>query len=280
MLVSTVMFSAMHTMVRHVGQELHPFEVAFFRNLFGLVVVLPLLIRVGWNGLRTRHPYMLLMRSVLGGIAMLTWFYGLSVVPVAEATALSFTNVIFASIGVTLFLGESMRLSRWMAVGFGFLGALIILRPGLQSVSSGMWLVLLSSFAWGMAVVMVKYLSRTDSVVSIVAWMVIVLTVLSLIPALLVWAWPTLPQLGWLMVIGALATSAHLAMVKALKLADASALLPLDFTRLIWAAIFGYLAFAESPDNWTWVGGAVVIASATYLIVREARARTVDASPQ
>jgi drug/metabolite transporter (DMT)-like permease len=278
MLVSAVMFSAMHTMVRHVGQDLHPFEVAFFRNIFGLAVMLPLLIRVGWNGLRTRHPYMLLTRCVLGGFAMLTWFYGLSVVPVAEATALSFTNVIFASIGAALFLGERMRLSRWMAVGFGFLGAMIILRPGLQSVSNGMWLVLLSSFAWGMAVVMVKYLSRTDSVVSIVAWMVIVLTVLSLIPALLVWTWPTLPQIGWLVIIGALATSAHLAMVKALKLADASALLPLDFTRLIWAALFGYIAFAESPDHWTWVGGAVIIASATYLIVREARARTTEVS--
>jgi len=271
MILATILLAAMHTLVRHVSHSLHPFEIAFFRNLFGLAAVVPLLVRLGWNGLRSHHPRLQLLRGVLGGVAMLSWFYALSVVPLAEATALSFLFVLFASLGAVIFLSETMRLRRWSAVVCGFVGALFILRPGFQTLSAGMLIVIVSSFAWGMAVVVVKRLSRTDSVVSIVAWMAVTLTILSFPPALWVWTWPTGTQLVWLMVIGTLATMGHLAMVKAFQLGDATALLPLDFTRLLWASVFGYLAFAETPDSWTWVGGSIIVASATYITYRESQ---------
>ena len=107
--------------------------MAFFRNVFGLVAIAPLIYRAGLGSLRSRQPKLQLARALIGIVAMLSWFYALSVIPIAEATALSFTAVIFGSIGAALFFGERMRARRWSAVVIGFLGALIILRPGTQA---------------------------------------------------------------------------------------------------------------------------------------------------
>jgi drug/metabolite transporter (DMT)-like permease len=164
-----------------------------------------------------------------------------------------------------------MHIRRWSAVCLGFVGAFIVLRPGFQQVTTGMLLVVGASVAGGMATVVVKRLSRTDSVVSIVAWMAIFLTVFSFVPALLVRTWPSWQQLFWLGLLGALGSAGHLSMTNALKLANTTTLMPLDFTRLLWASIIGYFASHEIPDAWTWIGGGIIIASASYLIFREAQ---------
>lgn len=279
MLGSTALLATMHALVRYVGGGMHPFEVAFFRNLFGLIVILPLLWRAGRAGLRTAQPRLQILRAVLGVVAMLCWFYGLSIVPIAEATALSFTAAIFASLGAVLILGEKMRLRRWTAVLLGFAGTLVVLRPGFEAMDLGSFIVLVAAVAWGLSIVVVKQLSGTDSTVSIVAWMSIMLTVLSFLPALFVWTWPTFAQLLWLGLIGTLATLGHLAMVQALKAVEATAILPLDFTRLLWASLLGYFAFAEVPDLWTWIGGTIIFGSATYIAYREARLKRTAATP-
>ena len=132
MLAASAVLTCMHATVRHVSDGMHPFEITFFRNLFGLFAILPLAIRAGIGSLRSRQPGLQILRSAFGLIAMLTWFYGLSVVPIAQATALSFTAVIFGSIGAALVLGERMRLRRWSAVVAGFVGALVDPAPGLR----------------------------------------------------------------------------------------------------------------------------------------------------
>jgi len=276
MLIASIVLTIMHALVRHIGSDMHPFEVSFFRNLFGLIAVMPLVLRSGIKSLYTRHPGLQLLRAVLGVSAMLSWFYALSIVPIAQATALSFTAVIFASVGAAVVLREKMHVRRWTAVCLGFVGAFFILRPGFQEVSFGMMLVLGSSVAWGMAVVVVKRLSRTDPVVSIVAWMAISLTVFSFVPALYVWTWPSFEELLLLSLVGALGTTGHLAMTNALKHAEATTITPLDFTRLLWASVIGYFVFGEIPDIWTWIGGGIIIASASYLIFREARVGRVS----
>jgi len=270
MLVATAILSCMHGLVRHVSAELHPFEIAFFRNLFGLLVLVPFVLRVGRAGLATRRPGLQLLRGVVVVVAMLCWFYGLSVVPIAQATALSFTSAIFGSLGAAVFLGERMRRRRWTAVAFGFLGVMVILRPGLGDFDAASLIVLLAALSWAGSVIMVKLLARTDTTVSIVTWITVIMALFSLPPALLVWAWPTPEQLAWLCLIGGLGTVGHLAMARSFKLAEATAVLPIDFTRLIWTSLIGYLAFAEVPGVWVWVGGAVIFASTTYIAYREA----------
>ena len=148
-LFSTLMFSCMHGLVRVLVDELHPFEVAFFRNLFGLVAVLPLLVRTGAIRLKSKQPGLQLLRSVVGVAAMSSWFYGLSVVPIATATALSFISGIFASLAAIMLLGEKMRLRRSIAVGMGFIGVLIILRPGMAGFDLHMLVVLFCRFDVG-----------------------------------------------------------------------------------------------------------------------------------
>ena len=282
MLAATAVLTCMHATVRHVSDGLHPFEITFFRNLFGLAAILPLALRAGPASLRSRQPGLQIVRSGFGLVAMLTWFYALSVVPIAQATALSFTSVIFGSIGAALVLRERMRLRRWSAVLVGFAGVLVILRPGFDQVDTGSLVVILSSICWAAALLTVKRLGATDSVVCIVTWNSVLLTVLSLPVALTVWETPSLVELGWLAVIGVLATLGHLAMTGAFKAAEATVVFPVDYTRLAWASVIGYFAFAETPDVWTWVGGTVIFASTTYIAYREAalrRAREPSRTP-
>ena len=273
MLAATAVLTCMHATVRHVSDGMHSFEIVFFRNLFGLVAILPLALRAGIGSLKSRQPGLQLLRSAFGLVAMFTWFYALSVVPIAQATALSFTSVIFGSIGAALLLGERMRLRRWSAVLAGFAGTLVILRPGFGDVDPAALIVVLSSLCWAGALLTVKRLSATDSVVCIVTWNSILLTVLSLPLAIPVWVTPSTEQLLWLSLIGLLATLGHLAMTGAFKASDATVVFPVDYTRLLWATVIGYLAFGEIPDIWTWIGGTIIFASTTYISYREATLR-------
>ena len=263
--------SAMHAIVRFLSPSIHPFELAFFRSLFGFIVILPLVLRGGIDSVRTHQPRLQMLRGVVSIAAMMSWFYGLSMVPLAEATALSFTNVIFGSLAAIIFLREKMTMARGIAVFIGFVGVLVILRPGFVQMDIGVVCVLFSALCWGCSVVIVKQLGRTDSAVSIVAWVGIQLSILSLPFALSVWVWPTMEEWLWLSLLGTLATIGHLCMVQGLKLTDAMTIFPLDFTRLIWASLFGLFIFSEWPDVWTFVGAGIIVISGTFMLYREDR---------
>ena len=263
--------SAMHAIVRFLSPSIHPFELAFFRSLFGFIVILPLLLRGGIDSVRTHQPRLQMLRGVVSIAAMMSWFYGLSMVPLAEATALSFTNVIFGSLAAIIFLREKMTMARGIAVFIGFVGVLVILRPGFVQMDIGVVCVLFSALCWGCSVVIVKQLGRTDAAVSIVAWVGIQLSILSLPFALSVWVWPTMGEWLWLSLLGTLATIGHLCMVQGLKLTDAMTIFPLDFTRLIWASLFGLFIFSEWPDVWTFVGAGIIVISGTFMLYREDR---------
>lgn len=263
--------SAMHAIVRFLSPSIHPFELAFFRSLFGFIVILPLLLRGGIDSVRTHQPRLQMLRGVVSIAAMMSWFYGLSMVPLAEATALSFTNVIFGSLAAIIFLREKMTMARGIAVFIGFVGVLVILRPGFVQMDIGVVCVLFSALCWGCSVVIVKQLGRTDAAVSIVAWVGIQLSILSLPFALSVWVWPTMEEWLWLSLLGTLATIGHLCMVQGLKLTDAMTIFPLDFTRLIWASLFGLFIFSEWPDVWTFVGAGIIVISGTFMLYREDR---------
>jgi len=273
MFLATIVLAVMHGMVRHLGGDLHPFVIAFYRNLFGLIAVLPLVFRIGLNGLRTSHPRLMVLRSVSGIIAMLTWFYGLATVPTAEATALSFTAAIFSALAAFVFLGEKMRLRRWLAIVGGFVGVIVVLQPNSGNFNPNMFLILVSCVFWGLSVTIVKYLTRTDSTTSIVAWMGILLTIMSLPPALLYWQWPGASELLLLGIMGTLGTLGHLCMAKALSLADTTAVMSIDFIRLVWGAMIGVYFFSDAFDITTWIGAIIIFGSGIYIIFRESLAK-------
>ncbi len=273
MFMATIVLASMHGMVRYLGTDLHPFVIAFYRNLFGFVAVLPLILRTGFAGMRTHHPRLMVLRGISGICAMLTWFYGLSVVPTADATALSFTAAIFTALIAFIFLGEKMKMRRWTAIFGGFVGVLFVLQPTTENYDPRMLLILVSCVFWGISVTTVKYLTRTDSITSIVGWMSILLTFLSLPPALFYWQWPDLNQFLLLGTMGVLATLGHLGMTRALAYAETTAVMSIDFMRLVWGALIGIFFFGDAFDISTLIGALIIFASGLYIIFRESITR-------
>ena len=269
MFLTTIMIVSMHTFIRDLTADLHPFEVAFFRNLFGAPIAMYLIYRYGWGIYRTERIRSHLIRSVGHVFAMMMFFLGLSMTPLATANALAFAAPLFAAALAMLVLGEVFRWQRWAALLFGFAGTLIILRPGFVQLDTGPLLILASSFIWGSILVLIKSLGRNDAAPTIVVYMVTLMTPLSLVPALFVWSWPTLEQLAMMVIMGLIGTAGHLTLTQALRLADTAVVVPVDFFKLVWAALLGYLIFAEVPDIFTWVGGIMIFTGATYLAIRE-----------
>ena len=265
MLLATLSFSGMHATIKHVSTDLHPFEIAFFRNFFGLVALFPFFIRHGLTPLKTNRIGLHVGRVALNIGSMLAFFYAISITPLAEVIALSFAAPIFATLLAIFIFREKVALTRWMAILFGFAGTVVILRPGYEALSLGPILALMAAMTWGSAVIIIKTLSKTDSSVTITAYMVLFMTPLSLIPALLVWEWPTWERLAWLALVGSFGTAGHLTMNVAIKLAPTNVVMPIDFVRLIWVAIIGYFIFAEIPDIFVWIGGAMIFLSGLWI---------------
>jgi drug/metabolite transporter (DMT)-like permease len=273
MVLGTLMFAAMHAAIRHTTQHLPAVEVAFFRNLFGLVVIAPILMRYGLGLFHTERLKLHVLRAVLNVFSMVAFFIGLSLTPIARATALSFTAPLFTALFSALFLGEVFRWRRWTAIFLGFFGALVILRPGFQVLDTGALLVLFSSLLWSVALIDIKVLGRTESTLTITAYVTVLLIPMTFLPAVLVWQTPGLDMWGWLIFIGVIGTLGQLVVTEALKIADITVLMPLDFLKLVWAAFLGIVFFAEIPDFLTWVGAAIVFSSSFYIAWREAKLR-------
>ncbi len=279
MVGASLFFAGLSGIIRHLGQEMHPFEVAFFRNLFGLLVMLPWLWRIGFGVLKTKRLNLYVSRSFLSLLSMLCWFTALPMLPFEQAVALSFTAPLFATVCAALILHETVRARRWTATIVGFIGVLIIVRPDLAGIGPGSGmegafavgatLAILSALTSAVLTIVVKNLARTEPSDAIVTYMVLLLTPMSLVPAVFVWQWPAADQWPWLVVMGVLGSLGHMCYMRAFAIADASAVMPYDYTRLLFAAAIGYLAFAEVPDLWTWIGAAVIASSAIYIAHRE-----------
>jgi drug/metabolite transporter (DMT)-like permease len=273
MCAATTAFALMVTLVRELTEGLHPLEVVFFRSAFGLLAMVPWLLRQGLGVLRTEHLRGHLLRALIAIFAMVGWFTTLSLMPLAEATALSFTAPLFTSVLAVLMLREVMRLRRWLATALGFLGVLIIVRPGLTVVQPAALLAIGTAAIWAFSTILVKTMARTESAGAITTYMALLTTPITLVAALLVWQGPTLGQIALAALLGAAGSAGHFCMSRALAAADASLVVSFDYLRLPLVALAAYLAFGEVPDAWVWLGGAVIAASGIYIAQREARAR-------
>jgi drug/metabolite transporter (DMT)-like permease len=201
----------------------------------------------------------------------MTYFSGAALIPVAESQALTFTSPLWGALLAVLLLGERLTVARVVALVAGFAGVLIILRPGIVQVSLGALLVLAGALAAAASNTIVKFTTRTDHPDAIVFYQMLYVTPMILVPALWVWTWPTLHQLLMMSAVGFFATLNQRFLSRAYAAADATAVLPFEFTRLPFAAVIGFLAFRELPDIWAWLGGAVIFGASLYMVQREAR---------
>ena len=267
--VYAALIAGMHVCIRLVSEGMHPFEIVFFRNIFALLVLIPWFWKLGLAPLKTKRFGLLFTRGAVNTVCMLAYFTAISIGQLVEVAALSFTAPIYAIlIGMAVF-GEKVGFFRWCAIISGFIGVLIIIRPGFEEVGYPQVLVLSSAFGWAICMVMVKELGRTESAITITAYMSLVMAPLSLGPAIYYWVWPTWEQIGWLLVLGGLGGAGQLALAQALRLGETHVVTPLDFLRLVFVSILGYLLFDQVPDIFVLGGGIIIFASVTFIAYRE-----------
>jgi len=278
MLGSAFFFGMMAVSIRLASKSLHTFEIAFFRNFFGLLAAMPLLVRHGPSILRTDQLPRYFIRCVIGVLSMFCGFWAIGHLPLAQAISLSYSTPLFVTIAAVWLLGEQVRARRWAAVVCGFIGVLIIVRPGSDNFTLGSLVALTAAVLSGLVSIQIKQLSYTEPADRIVLYTTMLWVPLSLGPALFVWEWPTGIAWLWVALAGILGTGGHMLWTRGLKLGDVSALTPISFMQLPIVAVAGWLLFGEAVDRWTVIGAAIIFLANAYIAHREAQLARKHAS--
>ena len=253
---------------------MHPLQVVFMRNLSATLFLMPMLVMRGRSLLRSNAIHLYGVRVGISIFSMTAWFYALALIPVAEVTAIGFLAPLFGTLGAIVFLGEKVRIRRWTALVIGFLGAMIILRPGTESFGLGQACAIFNAMSSGLITVLLKQLSSEDDSGKIVFLTTVLMLPPTLIPALFVWEMPGWEYAPAILTIGFTAVLGHYCLMRGFATTEASLVMTFDFSRLPFAVLVGWWMFGEVTDIWTWVGAAIIFASAIYITRREARLRS------
>ena len=267
--VTALSGSVLAIIIKALTQTMHPFNISFYRALFSFMTFIPLFFRHGAKPLKSDRKKLHAVRGAIQVAQLSMGITGLKYVSIAKFTALRFTGPLFASILMIIFLGEKFRMRRAVAITIGFLGALVVLRPGIIPIDYTTLLPIGSAAAWAVISIIVKKLTKTDSSITITLYSTIFMIPIAFLVAIPYLVLPTWHQLFMLIIIGALNTVGHVCRAQAFKEADVSAVVPVEFTRLIWVSIFGFFLFGEVPEIWTWIGGFMIFAANTYIAIRE-----------
>lgn len=270
MLSACFWFSLMATLIRYISKDVPPFEMVFFRNLFSVFLLLPWAIKNKIGMLHTKRWNLYGLRAISGVTGMCMLFYSLTIVPLTEAISLTFTVPLFTTIMAVILLKEKVNLQRWAAIAIGFLGVLVILRPGSDTFQYGSLLVVATTFFWSISNILVKKLTKTDNFKVIVFYMVMIMTPISLPIALTNWQTPDLRQLLLMLLLAFITNQAQFAMTKSYSKADMNVVLPFDFSRLIFITIFAYIFFGEVIDIYSAIGAVIIFSSSLYVAKKEA----------
>ena len=277
MMGSLTSFAAMAIAGRELAAaRMSTFEILFFRSLVGLVMVSALLARSGWGQLSVKRFGLHLVRNVSHFGGQFGWFYGISMIPLAEVFAIEFTTPMWAAIMAALLLGERMTRPRILAIVLGIAGVLIILRPGVEVIHPAALAVLGAAACYALTFVLTRKLAPTESALGILFYMTVIQLPLALIPAMANWVTPPPALWPWLLVVGATGLTAHYCHTRALRLADATAMAPMEFLRLPLIAVVGLLFYGEELD-WLVFAGAAVMVAGNFANILSERARNRQA---
>ncbi|HZF36404.1 MAG TPA: DMT family transporter [Candidatus Angelobacter sp.] len=274
MIASGVGFSVMAVGIKLLGHRLENFQIGFFRVVIGFVAILPFIAGGGLTRLRTRHHGVHFVRAVFGLTAMYCSYYAIARMPLADYTGLSFTKPLFATLLAVAILGEIVRWRRWTATLVGFLGVIVMVRPGAGTFQPAALAALVDSFSVAFLVTLVKRLPPTETPLTMLFYFGLFATVMSIGPAIYSWQWPTALEWPLLIGVGVLGALSQMFWIRAFRAGEASAVAPFDYLRLPMAATIGFVGFSELPTIWTFIGAAVIVASTLYIAHREAQLRT------
>jgi len=267
---ATLFGSSMGAGVKLLSDDLHPIIICFYRCLMGLILIIPFVALNNFKALKSNNTKLQLIRASINIISMICWFSAIGIMHFEKATALGFTTPLFTTILAVIVLGEVIRFHRTAALILGFIGIIIIIRPGYVPFEFGTLLMLAASLSFSFVLIFVKKLSATDSSLTIIFYHLLYMTPVFFILSLFYWESVSFNQLIIFVFMGASGLLSHWCLAQAFKLSDTTFVMPLQFTKLIWASLIGLFIFAEQPDVWTWVGGVIIFISVVYITYREA----------
>ena len=267
---ATFFGSFMGAGVKFLSDDLHPIIICFYRSLMGLILITPFVARNNFKALHTKNMRLQIFRASINIISMICWFSAIGMMHFEKATALGFTTPLFTTVLAVVVLGEVIRFHRTAALLLGFIGIIIIIRPGYVPFEFGTVLMLIASFSFSFVLIFVKKLSATDSSLTIIFYHLLYMTPVFFILSLFYWENINLNQLIIFILMGASGLLSHWCLAQAFKMSDTTFVMPLQFTKLIWASLIGLFIFTEQPDIWTWIGGIIIFISVVYITYREA----------
>ncbi|MCB1463606.1 MAG: DMT family transporter [Nitratireductor sp.] len=274
-LIAAMFLVAMMMLVKLLGERLHVFQILALRQVFMSIIVAPVILR-GFPGvLKTSRPDLQLLRIVFAVIAMLCSFTAVIHIPLADATAIAFAKAFFVTIFAIVILAEPVGPRRWAAVAAGFVGVVIMLRPGSEGFSHFGLLALAGAAGAGLVMVLIRLMSRTEGSTTILSWQALGVGIVMAGPAIYCWQWPTTQEWILIVLLGVVSYAGQMFNIFGYRYGEASVMASLDYVRLIYAAILGFVFFDQLPGINTWAGAAVIIAASLYTIQRERQKKQV-----
>ncbi len=278
--ISATMFGAlMASSVKYLSNDLHPIIICFYRCLMGLILISPFIIKNNFRALKSKNIKLQFSRVIINIFSMIFWFSAIGIMQFEKAAALGFTTPLFTTILAIIILKEKIRFHRTAALLIGFLGIIIIVRPGYVPLELGAVFILASALSFSFVLIIIKKLSAIDSSQTIIFYHLLLSTPVFFILSLFYWETVNLNQLLIFTLMGASGLLSHWCLTQAFKLSDTTFVMPLQFTKLIWASLIGFFIFTERPDMWTWFGGVIIFISVVYIAYREAFKKKGTAKP-
>ena len=271
-LIASFLAALLLLIAKLLGSRLHPAQISFVRALIAVAVLAPVLLAAPGRSFRTNRPLTHVAAGIFGVTSLTCFFFAVTRLNIADVTALAFTRTLFLIVLAVLFLGETVRIRRWSATAVGFIGVLVMIRPT-GGVDVATFVALLGAISAAITTVLFKKLTGTEDPLTQLFYFFTVSAAATLVPALLTWHTPTWSEFGMLALLALAGVLNVICFTLGVRIGEATAVIPVDYTRLLFAAALGFVAFAEVPDLWMWVGAALIVASTLYITNREARLR-------
>ena len=248
---------------RELGHDLPVFVIMMFRSLFALALLTPIVLYHGDLRCRFANIRLNILRNIVHYCAQYSWFLALSLIPLAQVVSIEFTMPIWGALIAALFLGETLTRFKLMAIALGFLGILLIVKPGTSYIDQGHVVALLAALGFAISVAITKVITRTDSALTVIFLMFLIQTVIGAVPAFLTWKWPEPHNWIWVFIVASAGTYSHYCLSKAISLGDITIVTPLDFLRVPLTVLVGYWLYSEGFDLYSIIGTLLILGANT-----------------
>ena len=268
-LISTLSAAIMVSGIKILSNDLNPFILAFYRCFFGVIIIVPFLFLQKFNDLKTKNIKLQFLRCSINIYSMISWFIAIGTLQLEKAAAIGFTTPLFTTLLAIIFLGEVIRFHRITALIIGFIGILVVIRPGFVTIEPGVLWLLSAALSFSFVIIIVKKLTKQDTSLTTAFYHMLFLTPPTFLISLFYWESISFNHFMILCVVAIAGFITQVTSNQSLKMSDTSFVMPLQFTNLIWLSFIGYALFSELPNLWTWIGGSIIFSAVIYITFRE-----------